>query len=125
VAAVQAGYPQAEIAEAAYAFQCALERGDRLMVGVNSHVSEEEDQVEIHHADPHAEGVQVERVRELRARRDPELHRDALARLRAACEGTENVMPYLIDAAAADATIGEVCDLFRDVWGRYRDPARW
>jgi methylmalonyl-CoA mutase N-terminal domain/subunit len=125
VAAVQAGYPQAEIAEAAYAFQCALERGDRLMVGVNSHVSEEEDQVEIHHADPHAEGVQVERVRELRARRDPVLHRGALARLRAACEGTENVMPYLIDAAAADATIGEVCDLFRDVWGRYRDPARW
>ena len=125
VAAVEAGYPQAEIADAAYAFQQALERGDRRLVGVNSHVHEEEERIEIHRPDPEAERRQVERVRALRDRRDADRHRAALDRLRAACEGTENVMPRLVEAAAADATIGEICDVLRSVWGSYRDPGRW
>ncbi|MEW6581875.1 MAG: methylmalonyl-CoA mutase family protein [Actinomycetota bacterium] len=125
VAAVEEGYPQAEIADAAYAFQRAVERGDRRVIGVNSHVQDGDAPVELHRADPEAERLQAEQVRALRARRDPHAHAAAVAALRRACEGTDNVMPRLIDAAAAGATIGEACDVFRDVWGSYRDPARW
>jgi methylmalonyl-CoA mutase N-terminal domain/subunit len=65
----------------------------------------------------------VERVRELRSRRDPAEWAAALAAVRAACEGGDNVMPRLIAAAKAGATLGELCDVFRAVWGVYRDPA--
>lgn len=123
IAAVEDGYPQAEIAEASYLFQQAVERGDRSVVGVNVHTVEDEVEVPIHRADPAAEGIQVERVQRLRAKRDASLHAEALGRLRQACEGGENVMPHLLDAARADATMGEICDLFREVWGAYRDPA--
>jgi methylmalonyl-CoA mutase N-terminal domain/subunit len=125
VAAVEQGYPQAEIAEASYRFQREVERGERVMVGVNGFVSEDEETIEIHRADPAAEAHQVERVRELRARRDPAPHASALRALRRACEGTDNVIPPLIDCARAGATIGEMCDVFRGAFGRYRDPARW
>jgi methylmalonyl-CoA mutase, N-terminal domain len=124
VAAVEEGYPQAEIAEASYLFQQAVERGDRSVVGVNVHVQDSEIEMPIHRADPAAEGVQVERVRRLRAERDAGRHSAALDRLRQACDGGENVMPHLLDAARADATMGEICDVFRAVWGAYRDPAR-
>jgi methylmalonyl-CoA mutase N-terminal domain/subunit len=125
VAAVEAGFPQAEIAEASYAYQRAFERGERVMVGVNAHVEPDEDEPEIHRADPEAERLQIERVRAWRGERDAGRHAQALAAVAAACEGTENVMPALVAAADAGATIGEMCDVFRAVWGRYRDPAQW
>jgi methylmalonyl-CoA mutase N-terminal domain/subunit len=125
VAAVEAGFPQAEIAEAAYRYQRAFEDGERVMVGVNAHVEDDEDEPPIHTADPEAERLQVERVRAWRAQRDAGAHERALAAVAAACEGTDNVMPHLVAAADAGATIGEMCDVFRSVWGRYRDPARW
>ncbi len=125
VAAVEQGFPQAEIADAAHRFQMELERGERLMVGVNAYVQDDDEEPEIHRADPVAERIQVERVREWRAARDPGRHAEAMAAVRRACEGSENVMPHLIEAARAGATLGELCDAFRDVWGAYRDPARW
>ncbi|MGE4028721.1 MAG: methylmalonyl-CoA mutase [Thermoleophilia bacterium] len=125
VAAVEAGFPQARIADAAYVFQRELEGRERLMVGVNSHVEAEGEDPPIHRPDPEAARRQVERVRDLRARRDAAAHASALERLRSACAGEENVMPHLVAAADADATIGEMCDVFREVWGRYRDPGRW
>jgi methylmalonyl-CoA mutase N-terminal domain/subunit len=125
VAAVEEGFPQAEIAEAAHRFQLELERGDRVMVGVNAFVQPDEEAPPIHRPDPETERLQVRRVREWRERRDPATHEAALAALRRACEGSENVMPHLIAAAAAGATLGEQCDVFREVWGAYRDPGRW
>jgi methylmalonyl-CoA mutase N-terminal domain/subunit len=125
VAAVEAGFPQAEIADAAYAYQRAFEDGRRVMVGVNAQVEADEEEPEIHRADPEAERLQIERVRAWREERDAARHAESLEALRAACEGTENVMPRLVAAADAGATIGEMCDVFRSVWGRYRDPARW
>ena len=125
VAAVEAGFPQAEIAEASYVYQREFERGERLMVGVNAHVEEDEEEPDIHRADPEVERRQIEHLRAWRERRDPEAHADALGALRAACEGDENVMPRLVAAAHAGATIGELCDVLREVWGAYRDPARW
>jgi methylmalonyl-CoA mutase, N-terminal domain len=125
VAAVEAGYPQAAIADASYAFHCATADGLRRVVGVNVHMQKAAAPVEIHRADPAVEGRQVERVRATRARRDAVAHVAAMTALREASAGDANTMPFLIDAVRADATIGEICDLFREVWGRYRDPARW
>lgn len=125
VAAVEEGFPQAEIADAAHRFQMALESGERVMVGVNAHVQHDDEEPPIHRADPAVERRQVEAVRAWRARRDPERHAAALADVRAACEGDGNVMPRLVEAARAGATTGELCDVLRDVWGAYRDPAHW
>jgi methylmalonyl-CoA mutase N-terminal domain/subunit len=125
VAAVEAGFPQAEIADAAYSYQREFERGERRVVGVNAHVEEGGEEPPIHRADPAVEQDQVARVRALRARRDPRAHAAAMDALRAACAGGENVMPRLVAAAEADATIGEMCDVLRDAFGAYRDPARW
>jgi methylmalonyl-CoA mutase N-terminal domain/subunit len=125
VAAVEAGFPQAEIAEASYVYQREFERGERLMVGVNAHVEQDEEEPEIHRADPEVERRQVEHLRAWREGRDAAAHAEALRALRAACEGDENVMPRLVAAAHAGATIGELCDVLREVWGAYRDPARW
>jgi methylmalonyl-CoA mutase N-terminal domain/subunit len=125
VAAVEAGFPQAEIAEASYVYQREFEKGERLMVGVNAHVEEDEVEPEIHRADPEVERRQIEHLRAWREGRDAAAHADALRALRAACEGDENVMPRLVAAAHAGATIGELCDVLREVWGAYRDPARW
>jgi methylmalonyl-CoA mutase N-terminal domain/subunit len=126
LAAVEQGYPQAEIADAAYAYQRAVERGERTIVGVNAFVNESDDEpVEIHRSDPDAERRQVESVRAHRGARNQAACDDALLALRAACQGTDNTMPHLIEAARRGATMGEMCNTFRDVWGRYRDPARW
>jgi methylmalonyl-CoA mutase, N-terminal domain len=125
VAAVEQGFPQSEIAEASYRYQRAFEEGGRVMVGVNAHVDDDEDELEIHRADPAAERRQVEGLHAWRAGRDAARHADALAAVESACRGDENVMPRLIDAAVAGATIGEICDTFRSVWGSYRDPGHW
>ena len=122
VAAVEMGFPQAEIATSAYRFQQAMERGDRVMVGVNAFASADEPRIETHRADPEVERGQIERVRHLRATRDPTAHGAAVAGLHAACVGDANVMPHLIASAHAGATLGEMCDVFRSVWGVYRDP---
>jgi methylmalonyl-CoA mutase N-terminal domain/subunit len=125
VAAVEQGFPQSEIAEASYRYQRAFEEGGRVMVGVNTHVDHDEDELEIHRADPDSERRQVEALRAWRAGRDAARHEAALAAVEEACRGSENVMPRLIDAAVAGATIGELCDAFRSVWGSYRDPGHW
>jgi methylmalonyl-CoA mutase N-terminal domain/subunit len=88
-------------------------------------VSEEEAPVELHRADAETERLQVARVAKHRRARDDQACKDALEALRTACAGTDNTMPFLIEAARRGATMGEMCDVFRDVWGRYRDPARW
>ncbi|MBJ7455311.1 MAG: methylmalonyl-CoA mutase [Thermoleophilia bacterium] len=125
VAAVEEGFPQAEIADASYVYQREFEAGERRVVGVNAHVEQEGDEPPIHRADPAVEARQVERVRALRARRDAPAHAAALGRLREACAGGANVMPHLVDAAEADATVGEMCVVLREVFGAYRDPGRW
>ncbi len=125
VAAVEEGYPQAEIADAAYRYQRQIESGERVMVGVNAFTSDNEPPVELHRADPDVEPRQVAQILEHRRTRDAAACDAALQALRAACQGTDNTMPLLIDAANKGATLGEMCDVFRGVWGVYRDPARW
>ena len=96
------------------------------MVGVNAHVEPDEEEPDIHRADPEAERAQIERLRAWRERARPGRPTPPRwARCAPRCAGTENVMPRLVAAADAGATIGEMCDVFREVWGPYRDPARW
>ncbi len=121
VAAVEQGYPQREIAEASYRFQQAVERKERLIVGVNAHVEEDGASVPILYIDEQAAGAQLARLAEVRARRDAARVTRALAGLREAARGTGNTMYPLIECVRAYATVGEMCDALREVWGEYEE----
>ncbi|MDQ7828401.1 MAG: methylmalonyl-CoA mutase family protein [Armatimonadota bacterium] len=123
VAAVEAGYPQREIAEAAYRYQQQLERGEKIIVGVNAFVDETPRPIPILRIDPEVERRQVERLRRVRAERDPARVAEALHRLREAARRGDNTMYPILDAVKAYATVGEICDVFRAVYGEYREPA--
>ncbi len=121
VEAIERGYPQREIAESAYRFQQAVERRDKIIVGVNDFVAEDEAPIPILSIDETVAARQVERLERLRKARDGGAVRAALERLRTAAAGTDNLMCPLLDAVRAYATIGEMCDALRDVWGEYEE----
>ncbi len=121
VEAIERGYPQKEIAESAYRFQQAVERGDKVIVGVNDFVETEGAPIGtlyIDHTVAEKQGVRLDRVR---AARDESAVRAGLARLQEAARGDANVMPLLLDAVRAYTTIGEMCDALREVWGEYEE----
>jgi methylmalonyl-CoA mutase N-terminal domain/subunit len=122
IPAIEANFFQQEIAEASFRFQQEVERGERRIVGVNCYEEDEPDPLELLRIDPAFERRQVERVREVRARRDAPKAEAAMSRLRAdaAKEGV-NLMPAIVDAARADVTMGEMCDVLREVWGTWRE----
>jgi methylmalonyl-CoA mutase N-terminal domain/subunit len=119
VAAIERGFPQREIAESAYRFQQAVERNDRVIVGVNDFVVEATQAVPTLYIDEAAAARQTERVRQLRRDRDNGRVRRALDDLKRVAEGQGNTMVPLIEASRAYATVGEMCDALRDVWGEY------
>jgi methylmalonyl-CoA mutase N-terminal domain/subunit len=121
VEAIEAGYPQREIAESAYRFQQALERREKLIVGVNAYVADEETPVPTLYIDETTAERQIERLRRVRVARDGSRVDRALADLRRAAAGTDNLMYPLLEAARAYATVGEMCDALRDVWGEYEE----
>ncbi len=119
VEAIEQGYPQSEIAESAYRFQRAVEARDQLIVGVNAFCSEGEPAIGTLYIDEGAGERQLERLEAVRRRRDAAAVERTLGRLKTAAAGTENTMPPLLDAVRAYATVGEMCDALRDVWGEY------
>jgi methylmalonyl-CoA mutase N-terminal domain/subunit len=119
VAAIERGFPQREIADSAYRFQQAVERKERIIVGVNDFVEEDARGVPTLYIDEAAAERQTERVRQLRKDRDNLRVRRALDGLKRVAEGQGNTMPPLIEAARAYATVGEMCDALREVWGEY------
>jgi methylmalonyl-CoA mutase N-terminal domain/subunit len=121
VAAVEKGFPQREIQEAAYQFQKAVERGEKVIVGVNDYVMDEKP-TSILYIDDTVGEEQVARVEALRRRRDGARVGRALESLRQAARGTDNLMVPIIEAARAYATLGEMCDALREVWGEYEEP---
>ncbi len=121
--AIEAGYVQSEIQGSAYDHQRAVERGDKIVVGVNRFRIEEEASIPTFRLDASIEKDQVERLRALRASRDAACVRSALERLETAARGTENLMPYIMDAAEAYATVGEISDCLRRVFGEHREAA--
>jgi len=122
VAAVKDNFQQREIAEASFRYQAEVEAKQRVVVGVNRYELEDEDQIEILRIDPALEQKQIDRVQALRARRDSAAVEASLVRLKeAAARENENLMPLLIDASRAYATLGEMCDALRETWGTWRE----
>jgi methylmalonyl-CoA mutase N-terminal domain/subunit len=120
VAAIEQGFFQEEIHEAAFRMQQAIERGDRVVVGVNRFQVHEEHEHELQRIGEDEVARQVERVRTLRAQRDQVAVDAALGTVRAAAAGDENLLPPMKDALRAQATLGEVSDVLREVFGEYR-----
>jgi methylmalonyl-CoA mutase N-terminal domain/subunit len=120
--AIENGFFQQEIADASYRNQLELDRDERTFVGVNKYLSDETPSIPILEMDPRGYQRQVERLNKLRQERDNEAVNVALNALRRASEANENVMPYLIDCAKAYATLGEMTDIMREVFGLYQEP---
>ncbi len=119
VAAIEAGFIQGEIEEAAYRFQSAVETGDCVVVGVNAFTQESDERVELHRVDPAGEQRQRERTARVRAERNPEAAASALALVRDTASGDGNLLPPLREALRAHCTIGELCGALRELWGTY------
>lgn len=120
VTAIERGWIQAQIAESAYAWEQAVERGERIVVGVNRYQDATPVQVPVHRLDEAAVERQIRRVQEYRARQDAERVARALDRVEEAARGSENMLPVLREALLAGATLGQICGRLRQVWGEYR-----
>ena len=121
LAAIEAGYQQRQIQEAAYAVQRRIEAGEQVVVGVNRFVDDAVASPPLQRIDPEAEREQVDRVRRVRAERDAAACERALAALGAAAAGTVNLLPPIIEAVKAQATLGEISDRLRVAFGEHRE----
>ena len=122
VKAIETGYPQREIAEAAFHFQRQLEQGIKTVVGVNKYSVPEEIPIATLKIDAAIEERQIQRVRKVKRERNSVAVREALARVAEACRSGENLMEPICEAVRRDATVGEVSDIFRAEFGVYKDP---
>jgi len=118
VAAIEQGYPQREIQRTAYEHQQEIERKQRLVVGMNIY-EQEAAPIPVMTLDPRLEIEQIARVMALRARRDATLHAAALEKVERAARGTENLVPHILEAVKASATVGEISGVLRGVWGEH------
>lgn len=121
LAAIEKGFFQQEIADAAYAYQQAIEMGERVVVGVNRFASGEPLNIELLKIDPAVERMQVERLQKLKERRDNIAVAGALQRLAKAASGSENLIPFILEAAKLYATEGEIIGTLKEVFGEYRE----
>ena len=122
---IEEGWFMSEIAEAAFVYQTALEKGEKRIVGVNCHEPSVTHDLEILRVSHEVEVEQVRELGERRAARDQAVVDDALARLVQVARTDENMIPVMLEACRAEATLGEICDALRAEWGEYREPARF
>jgi methylmalonyl-CoA mutase N-terminal domain/subunit len=123
ISAIDKGFFQREIADAAYKYQKQIEDKKRTIVGINDFVLKDEElTIPILKMDPEGEKRQLARLKKIREDRDRGKYEQTLDRLRKAAEGEQNLMPFIIDAAKADATLGEICDAMREIFGEYEEP---
>jgi methylmalonyl-CoA mutase N-terminal domain/subunit len=122
---IEDGWFMSEIAEAAFQYQVALEKGDKKIVGVNCHTESVTSELEILRISHEVETEQVRLLTERKAQRDDAAIADALERMLAAARADDNVIPAMLDACRAEATLGEICNALREEWGEYREPARF
>jgi methylmalonyl-CoA mutase, N-terminal domain len=120
VRAIEKGFVQREIQDSAYRYQREIEREERVVVGLNRFQVEEEKPTNLLRVDPAVRTSQIERLQKLRSARDVSVVETVLAGLRRGAEGDENLMPLILEAVKAYATLGEICDVLRDVFGEYR-----
>ena len=121
VEAIELGYPQKEVAESSYQFQQAVERREKTIVGVNDFIETNEKPIEILYIDDTANDTQLARLVELKKTRDNDRVRRSLEALQAVARGTGNTMVPLLECVRAYATVGEMCDALREVWGEYEE----
>lgn len=122
VRAIELGYPQSEISQAAYDFQRQVESGESVIVGMNKYQEIDSDKTPILKIDPMVEQEQIKLVTEFKSSRDKLLVAKHLELVKGACQAGDNIMPSLIEAVDAGVSLGEVCDVFREVFGVYTDP---
>jgi methylmalonyl-CoA mutase N-terminal domain/subunit len=122
VAAIERGFPQREIQESAYQYQKAVERKDKIIVGVNEFVTNNEHPINVLYIDHTVAEHQCQKLKELRKSRSNDLVHRTLKALRQAAQGNENLMPRLVDCVEAYATLGEICDEMKTVFGVYEEP---
>ncbi len=120
VAAIEAGYFQEEIGRRAWEYQQAIERGEKIIVGVNKFQVKEEKKIDLLRVDPRIQAQQIQRLSELRRRRDQAKVSELRQRLETAARGRENLMPHLIACVEGYVTLGEIADSLREVFGRYQ-----
>jgi len=119
--AIESGYVQREIQESAYKYQQAIETEEAVVVGVNRFRTEDDSEIQTLRIDAAIEQQQIERLRALRARRDSAKAEAALMSLQTAAQGTENVLPRILECVEALVTVGEISNRLRKVWGEYRE----
>jgi len=119
VTAIENGYIQNEIAKAAYEYQLEVEAGTRVIVGVNQFTQEKEGITEVMNIDETIRTIQTEKLNALKLTRDNVAVAQALAKLKSAAEGTDNLMPHILEAVEVYATLGEIADTLRNVFGEY------
>jgi methylmalonyl-CoA mutase, N-terminal domain len=122
LAAIERNYPQQEIADSAYHYQRQIDEKEKTVVGVNKYVTDEDIPVEVLEIDEELESLQIEKINRLKNERDNKLVQENLEKVGDACAGTLNVMEPLIEAVKSYATLQELCDIYRKVYGEYRDP---
>jgi len=122
IRAIDSGYPQHEIADAAYRYQLLDDRGEKVVVGVNKYVMTDEKPVGYLKLDEAIEREQVESVKARKASRDAGKVEKRLKQLADACRGGQNVMPVLVDAVKDYVSLGEISEVYRQVFGLYREP---
>jgi methylmalonyl-CoA mutase N-terminal domain/subunit len=120
LAAIENGFIPGEIQAAAYEYQQAVERGEKIVVGVNRFRQDGEESPHVFRMDPEVERQQIERLREVRASRDAARVEQSLTAIEGAARGSDNLMPKIVDACAAFATVGDISDRLRKVFGEYR-----
>ena len=119
--AIETGYVQNEIQDAAYDYQRAVETGDAVVVGMNKFQAEEEVPIPVMRIDEKLEREQIERTQSVRAKRSPDAAENALSAIEEAARGTENLLPRILTAVQAHVTVGEISNTLRKVWGEYRE----
>ncbi len=121
IPAIERSFPQSEIADASYQYQRSIEKNERIIVGVNGFSEADNEQIDLLQIDEMAQSHQCEKLASLRKRRDSGRVQRALDALRTVAAGTGNTMPHILEAVRAYATVGEICDAFRDVFGTYEE----
>jgi methylmalonyl-CoA mutase, N-terminal domain len=121
IPAIEGGFPQKEIADASYRYQQAIEKREQIVVGVNAFEEERSERIELLRLNEASHQLQCDKLQRLRSRRDADRCRKALDALRAAAGGRENTTPYILEGVRAYATLGEICDALRDVFGTYQE----
>jgi len=122
IAAIEKGFPQMEIADAAYKFQRQLESKQKIMVGVNKYVTDSQQNIPLVEIDEQVGEEQIRRLADIRRRRNGRAVKKSLDEIKNACKNGSNVMPHCIEAVKNLASLQEICDVYREVYGEYRDP---